>query len=119
MKKLFGKDFFGKDNCLKAYLNSDLDFFFEFGKKNGDSWSWKKVKMSDLELGEIILVLEDRKKSVAFFHNFNGDKTQIWVNRDKFFFIKVREISKSLGDGEQVVLRELLRHSVIRMNMFI
>lgn len=117
MKKLFGKDFFGKDNCLKAYLNEKLDFYLEFGKKQKDSWSWKKVKMNDLELGEIILVLEDKKSSVAFFHNFNGDKTQIWVNKDKFLFIKVKELSKSLSDGEQVVLRELLKHAVLRMNM--
>ena len=119
MKKLVGKDFFGKDNCLKAYLNEKLDFYFEFGKKQGSSWSWKKVKMNDLELGDIILVLEDKKKSVAFFHDFNGGKTQIWVNKDKFFFIKVKELSKSLSDGEQVVLRELLKYCVLRMNLLL
>ncbi|MCC7574030.1 hypothetical protein KO361_00355 [Candidatus Woesearchaeota archaeon] len=119
MKKILGKDFFGKDNCLKAYLNEKLEFYFEFGKKSEDSWSWKKVKMNDLELGEIILVLEDKKKSISFFHDFKGDKTQIWVNKDKFFFVKVKELSKSLNDGEQVVLRELLKYSVLRMNMII
>ena len=118
LKKVLGRDFFGKDNCLKAYLNENLEFFFEFGKKVGDKWSWKKVKMNDLELGEIVLVLEGKKNSVAFFHDFRGDKTQIWVNRDKFFFIKVKELSKSLNDGEQLILRELLKHCVLRMNMF-
>ena len=119
MKKIVSKDFFGKDNCLRAYLNEKLDFYFEFGKKDKSSWSWKKVKMNDLELGEIILVLEQKKSSVSFFHDFKGDKTQIWVNRDKFFFIKVKELSKSLSDGEQVVLRELLKYSVLRMNLMI
>lgn len=117
MKKILGKDFFGKDNCLKVYLNEKLDFYLEFGKKENSAWSWKKVKMNDLELGDIILVLEGQKKNVAFFHNFKGDKTQIWVNKDKFLFIKVKELSKSLNDGEQVVLRELLKHAIIRMNM--
>ncbi|MFP4567485.1 MAG: hypothetical protein ACLFN8_00930 [Candidatus Woesearchaeota archaeon] len=119
MKKIFGRDFFGKDNCLKAYLNERCEFYFEFGKNIGSSWSWKKVKMSDVELGEILLVLEEKKSSVAFFHDFNGDKTQIWVNRDKFFFIKVKELSKSLSAGEQVVLRELLRYATLRMNLVI
>ena len=117
MKKILGKDFFGKDNCLKAYLNEKLDFYFEFGKKNGSKWEWKKVKMNDLELAEIILVLEDKKKSVSFFHDFKGDKTQIWVNKEKYCFIKVRELSKSLNDGEQVVLREMLKYAVLRMNL--
>lgn len=119
IKKLVGKDFFGKNNCLKAYLNEKLEFYFEFGKKEKESWSWKKVKMSDLELGEIILVLEDKKKSVAFFHDFKGDKTQIWVNKDKFFFIKVKELSKSLSDGEQTVLREMLKYAILRMNLLL
>ena len=30
MKKILGKDFFGKDNCLKAYLNEKLEFYLEF-----------------------------------------------------------------------------------------
>ncbi len=119
MKKLFGRDFFGKNTCFKAYLNDKCEFYFEFGKKEGDAWSWKKVKMNDLELADIILVLEKEKKSVSFFHDFKGDKTQIWVNQDKFFFIKVKELSKSFSDGEKVVLRELLKYAVLRMNFFI
>jgi hypothetical protein len=117
MKKITGKDFFGKDNCLKAYLNNNLEFYFEFGKKNNEAWTWKKVKMSDIELGEIIMVLEDKKKNVSFFHDFKGDKTQIWVNKEKYCFIKVRELSKSLSDGEQIILRELIKYSILRMNM--
>ena len=113
------KAFFGKDNCLKITLNKDLECYFEFGvPKNETEWSWKKVKFSDIELGEIINVLDGKKPSVSFFHDFKGDKTQIWVNKtEKFFFIKVKELSKSLSDGEQRVLLEILKHSVVRMSI--
>lgn len=115
---LLSKAFFGKGNCLKATLNDSLDFYFEFGKQENEKWSWKKVKMNDDELGEILSVLENVKDSVSFFHDFKGDKTQIWINKkDAFLFIKVRELSKSLTMGEQFVLREIIRHSVVRMNM--
>lgn len=118
MKKIINKAFFGKNNCLKAGLNEKSDFYFEFGTQNGEAWSWKKVKMNDGELGEILNVLEGRKTSVSFFHDFKGDKTQIWINKkDDAFFIKVKELSKSLNSGEQTVLREILRHSILRMNM--
>lgn len=127
------KAFFGKDNCLKVTLNKEMDCYFEFGipkttstastiktdNRNPDRrWLWRPVKFSDVELGEIILVLEGKKSSVSFFHDFKGDKTQIWVKKtDKFFSIKVKELSKGLSDGEQVVLRELLKHIVVRMSI--
>lgn len=119
VKQILAKPFFGKNNCLKAYLNDKLDFYFEFGKTTDTkSWTWKKVKMNDDELGQILSVLEGVKDSVSFFHDFKGEKTQIWINRkDDFLFIKVKELSKSLSIGEQFVLRELLKHSIIRMNM--
>lgn len=118
------KAFFGKDNCLKVTLNKDMECYFEFGLPNPDhsqadgSWSWKPVKFSDIELGEIISVLEGKKDSVSFFHDFKGEKTQIWVKKtDKFFTIKVKELSKGLTDGEQTVLREILKHTVVRMSI--
>ena len=102
-----------------------MECYFEFGlPKSGNSeqgsgkWSWKPVKFSDMELGEIINVLEGKKDSVSFFHDFKGDKTQIWVKKsEKFFTIKVKELSKGLSTGEQVVLRELLKHAVVRMSI--
>lgn len=119
VNQIVSKAFFGKNNCLKAYLNENLDFYFEFGKTEDEkTWSWKKVKMNDDELGQIINVLENNEQSVSFFHDFKEDKTQIWVNKkDKFLFIKVKELSKSLTIGEQIVLRELLKYSVLRTNM--
>ncbi|MCF7866952.1 hypothetical protein K9M18_05975 [Candidatus Woesearchaeota archaeon] len=116
--QIISKAFFGKDNCLKSYLNDKLEFYLEFGKKISEKWEWKKVKMNDDELGEIINVLEKTKDSVSFFHDFKGDKTQIWVSKkDKAFFIKVKEVNKALNEGEQRVMLELLKYSILRMNM--
>lgn len=115
------KAFFGKDNCLKVTLNKDMDCYFEFGtpkKDKGEGWNWKPVKFSDIELGDIILVLEGKKDGVNFFHDFKGEKTQIWIKKtEKFFSIKVRELSKGLSEGEQVVLREILKHAIVRMSI--
>ena len=117
MKQIIGKAFFGKNNCLKAYLNEKLEFYFEFGKKENE-WTWKKVKMNDMELGDIITVLEGEKNSVSFFHDFKGEKTQIWITKkEDAFFIKVKELTKNLTRGEQIILREILKHSIVRMNM--
>ena len=118
VKLVINKAFFGKNNCLKATLNDSGDFYFHFGILSGEKWAWKKVKMNDDELGSIILVLEGKKDSVSFIHDFKGEKTQLWVNRkEPYMFLKVKEVSKSLGEGEQSVLKELLRYSVLRMNM--
>lgn len=125
------KAFFGKDNCLKLTLsekideknklNNEKECYFEFGtpKQNSkEGWNWKPVKFNDAELGEIINVLEGKKDSVSFFHDFKGDKTQIWIKKsEKFFSIKVKELSKGLNDGEQRVLLELLKHVIIRMSI--
>jgi len=115
------KAFFGKDNCLKVSLNKNMECYFEFGTPKAnkeEGWNWKPVKFNDAELGEIILVLEGKKTSTSFFHDFKGDKTQIWINKtEKFFSIKVKELTKGLNDGEQVVLREILKHAVVRMNI--
>jgi hypothetical protein len=115
------KAFFGKDNCLKVTLNKDIECYFEFGTPKAskeEGWNWKPVKFSDIELGDIILVLEGSKPGVNFFHDFKGDKTQIWIKKtEKFFSIKVKELSKGLSSGEQVVLREILKHIIVRMNI--
>ncbi|MCB1084461.1 MAG: hypothetical protein KDK61_09140, partial [Simkania sp.] len=79
---------------------------------------WKKVKMNDMELGDILRVLEGKAEQVSFFHDFKGEKTQIWINKkDDAFFIKVRELSKSLTTGEQRVLQELLGFIIIRSSL--
>lgn len=117
MKLKINKAFFGKNNCFKLILNEEKECYFHFGTKNVDNYEWKKVKMSDNELGEIIQVLKKEKPSIAFFHKYNDSGTQIWVNcKDNFFFIKVKELSKSFSEGEQKVLELLLKYVIIEMN---
>ncbi len=124
---VINKPFFGKSNCLKATLNDVGEFYFHFGTPKpgqppeGDSaWLWKKVKMNDSELADILLVLEGKKENIAFFHDFKGEKTQIWVSKkDAFLFIKIKEVNKSLTEPEQIVLRELLKYCILRMNLTI
>ncbi len=117
MKLQLNKAFFGKNNCFKLILNTQNECYFHFGVQQDNVYQWKKVKINDMELGEIVQVLRKDKPSVSFFHKYNGTDTQIWVNRkDKFFFIKVKELSKSFSEGEQEVLRVLLEQSIWKMN---
>ena len=125
-KILVKKSFFGKGNCFKYLLYDTGVVMLHFGTERGKDWTWKKVKMNDMELGDVLLVLEGRKQEANFFHSF-GDgkdqqKTQIWVNskqdaKGKAFFIKVKELSKSFSEGEQRVLEALIGHSLVRMNL--
>ncbi len=109
------KAFFGKTSCLKVLLNDKKVCFFHFGLKTDGKYNWKKVKMDDSELGGILNVLIGKKDSVDFVHRYNDNSTQIWVNRSGGnFFIKVKELTKSFNEGEQVVLQVLLR-DVIRL----
>jgi len=117
LKLKINKAFFGKNNCFKLILNEEKECYFHFGTEKSDSYEWKKVKMSDNELGEILHVLKKEKPSVAFFHKYNGADTQIWINRkDNYFFIKVKELSKSFSEGEQKVLELLLSYTILEMN---
>lgn len=117
MKLAINKAFFGKKNCFKLILNDQKECYFHFGIEKNGIYEWKKVKMNDNELGEIIQVLRKDKPTISFFHNFNGNSTQIWINRkDNYFFIKVKELSKSFSEGEQEVLKILLEHIILEMN---
>ena len=121
IKQVISKAFFGKKNCLKVTFNNQKDCYFEFGTTQDEkTWSWKKVKMNDGELGDILRVLEGKAESVSFFHSFKNDKTQIWVNKKgDLFFIKVKELSKSLSTGEQRVLEELLKFMIMRSSLLL
>ena len=114
------KAFFGRENCLKLTLNRKGECYMHFGipDKKTKSWSWKKLKFNDSELGSMLLVLAGKKKSAAFFHSYNNIKTQIWINRENdFVFLKIKDMSKSLSIGEQEVLRVILEYIIIRMNL--
>lgn len=117
-KNIINRAFFGKDSAFKVNLTKKGECYFNIGKKDGKKWVWTKAKMNDLELAQIIFVLEGSSKKVSFYHQFQGDKTQIWITtQDSFVFIKIDELSKRLNKAEQQVLKVLIEHCVLRMNM--
>ncbi len=125
-KPLIKRSFFGKGNCFKYLLYDNGVVFFHAGTEKDKNWQWKKVKMNDAELGELMRVLEGRQESARFFHSFGEgkeeQKTQIYANtkedhKGKAFFIKINQFSKSFNVGEQRVLEAFLHHSMVRMNL--
>jgi hypothetical protein len=117
-KTILERAFFGKTNCLKTQLNSKGEFYFQFGTQEGSEWKWKNIKMNDMELGDILLVLEGNKQSTSFIHDFKGDKTQLWISKkEDAAFFKIKETTKGLNLSEVIVLRELIKHSIVRMNI--
>lgn len=111
---LFNKAFFGKTTCLKVTQNTSGEVYFHFGLEQNKNWTWKKVKFSDTELAQIINVLNGKNNSVCFFHNFNDDKTQIWITRkENSVTFKTKHSSRSLVDGEILVLEILLKQFIL------
>lgn len=129
MKTILERAFFGKDSCLVVNMNSNNECYFQFGKistknpQGKDAWVWKKAKMNDVELGDIINVLEARQQKVSFFHSFTKDatksQTQIWVERLEGgnVVFRVKEATRALVLGEQQVLAILLRHIIVMMHL--
>lgn len=116
-KPLLDKAFFGKDNCLTIQLR-DGSCYFKWGKKIGDSWNWKNVKFSDVELGDILRVLEGQTTEAKFYHSFNDESTQIWINRNESSVVfKAADFVKGLNSGEQKVLEVLLSKVIWMMHV--
>lgn len=119
MKTIINKAFFGKDNCLKLNLNDKKELYLHVGKKEKD-WTWNKAKITDLEAAQLIDIIKQENGSISFYHDYNGQKTQIWINKSKDFLnIKINNKSKSLKKPETIVIEELLKHSLVRMNIAI
>ncbi len=113
------KLFFGKINCFKLQLNSSFEIYFHIGLVNSktNSWDWIKVKMNDIELGEILNLLNKPEGKISFFHSYDGKKTQIWCNKNpNQFSIKINNISKNFNIGEFEVLKILISESIIKNN---
>lgn len=109
------KAFFGKINCIKIQLSNENDIYFHIGllSQKSKEWRWEKVKMSDIELGEIISILKKDIGKCAFYHKFGDSKTQIWCNKSpESFSIKVNDISKNLSIGEFEVFRIILEECI-------
>ena len=117
-KLLLNKAFFGKNTCFKLLLNSDKEVYFHMGiNQNNKGWNWKRCKMSDVELGEIIWTINQEQSNCSFFHSFGDDKTQIWCRKDKkSFSIKIDNVSKSFQIGETQVLKLLLETCIKKQN---
>ena len=112
---IFEKAFFGKINCLKIQLSKEKEIYFHLGLLKSGVWDWKKVKMSDVEIGEMIYLLKKEEGKCAFYHKWANGKTQIWCNKgDKGFNVKIDEVSKNLSIGETEVLRILLEECLRR-----
>lgn len=110
------KAFFGKINCLKIQLSQDNKVYFHLGLKKG-TWIWKKVKMNDGEIGEILHTINQKEAKCSFYHKFGDSKTQIWCRKDeKGFSIKIDEVSKNLFIGELEVFKILLIECIRRSN---
>lgn len=119
IKFILNKAFFGKINCLKILMNTQNETYFHLGIVNEDkkNWDWKKVKMSDSELGEIVNLLKKTTGTCSFFHSFKDQKTQIWCNKSETSFnIKIADVSKNLSKGEYETLRIILEECIRKMN---
>ena len=118
-KMILNKAFFGKSNCIKVMLNVQKECYIHWGWKNAnEKYEWIKCKFSDTEIADIVSVLEGKKDSVAFYHTFNENSRQIWINRkQEAVFFKIKEMTKFLSEGEQKVLSLLLSHVVVQMSL--
>lgn len=115
---ILNRAFFGKINCLKILMNEKKEVYFHIGllDKN-EMWVWKKVKMSDNELGDMINVLKKDIGACSFYHSYNNKKAQIWCKKsEKSFNVKINDVSKNLTIGEFEVLRVLLEQCIRMMN---
>ena len=77
-------------------------------------------KFGDTEIAQIYEVLDGKKSQVAFFHSFNGKQRQIWINKSadgECAFFKIKEMNKSISGGEATVMKLLIAHIVVRMNL--
>lgn len=113
--------FFSKTSCLKFQISKRKEMYFHIGKLQSNSWDWKIIKCSDVEIAQICSLIQGRESSCAFFHK-NSHKgantsTQIWCNMtEKGLSIKVQNNSKLLSIYEADVLHELMRRGIWEIN---
>ncbi len=123
---IINKPFFSKTTCLKVMLVSKdvedakiTECYFNWGilqSGTKNNWKWIKVKFNDTELGEIIGVLDGISESVSFCHKYNNVIRSIWVyKKSGKVTLKVKEVSKSLTIGEQIVLSNVLKTIIQQM----
>ena len=118
---MVSRAFFGKSSCFKVQFRQG-NCYFQMGKKTGEKWEWDKLKMNDVELGEIVRVLNKGKEKMSAFHKFKSpdgkeSENKLWISHapDGAVFVKINDTTKSMSDGEQEVLRILLERIVFMM----
>ena len=112
--------FFGNQNCLKIMLNANKECYMHWGKKENEKYKWYKIKFQDTELGQIYDVLDGKLPQVSFYHTFNGNKRQVWIRKvegNGAAFFKIDEMTKSLSAGEIIVMKMLIVHIIVLMNL--
>lgn len=115
--------FFSKTSCLKFQISKRKEMYFHIGKLQSNSWDWKIIKCSDVEVAQICSLIQGKENSCAFFHK-NSHKgantsTQIWCNMtEKGLSIKIQNNSKLLSTYEADVLYELMRRGIWEINKF-
>jgi len=122
-KPVINKAFMSKTSCFKIQLN-EKDCYMHTGKKQGEKWNWKKAKFNDDELGQLMIFLSNKEKTLSFFHSFGeGSKKQIYFNKGEYKGNPVispiidKLPGKALSIGEQIVLKVLLQQIIIRKNL--
>lgn len=119
-KLIINRAFFGKSNCIKIMLNSNKECYMHWGMEKDGKYAWHKIKFNDIELAQIHDVLDGKKSQVAFYHSFDGNKRQIWINKSpdgENAFFKIKEMNKSLSKGEMIVMKMLIEQIILRMNI--
>lgn len=117
------KVFFSKASCLKFQISTRKEMYFHIGKLQANSWDWKIIKCSDVEIAQICSLIRGEETNCAFFHK-NSHKgantsTQIWCNmNEKGLSIKIQNNSKLLSKYEADVLYELMRRGIWEINKF-
>ena len=116
--KLFlNKCFMAKSSALKLQLNDKNECYLHLGKLNQEEWYWKKIKINQNEIGDIIRLLLGKESKLSFFHQYNNEGTSIHVSRSKdVVFFKIGDFNKALVLGEQEVMRVLLERILLQVN---
>ncbi len=98
---------FGKQSCVKIERNG-RGTWLQVGKKQEEKWDWRKAKLSDTEIADILLVLDCRQDQASFLHTFKGNETRINASRkEQTIFIRVDDYAAALNPGQQLVFAHL------------
>ena len=110
---ILNKCFFGKITCLRVQINQKKEFYIHMGILKNQNWLWDKIKLNEMEIGEIIYSLNQIEHKTSFFHKFNKSSSQVWINKSKEkLTIKVNDVSKSFSVGEIEILKIILKKSL-------